>query len=518
MRQARKFLGKKVFRLALVLFFIFMIGAFLLIKERIQEVKAGEDDNVGGWAWSENFGWFSGNCSNLGVCPGAGLPIDYGLNVDESGWVNGYLWSEHLGWVQFGNGLSGMPAPADQARYDKASDKVSGWAKVLALGDDGWLKLRGNIVAAGSGPYRQCSDCEDVLDGEGNPIDVACQICFGSEAYGGSGKICNNCSGCVRGAETQCGTCTDCNAYGVAIDGQSGRMVGWAWNGNSDPAVGAGWINFSPTAAGLGLAAPWLETIYGEIYGKPFVRSPSAFVEVLGKYNATYCVLTTGQITHFTSKEGCLVTPFESFDFPKTSNLYTNVFGKVDLAGILAGKYGTVENIGDENGIQSVLAGKVYFSDGDLTITGKTFNNGTGSQNGAGLIVVRGDLNINGAIAYQNAGVLNLKNLASVGWLVVKRDDGTGGNIVINQNVENIVGAFYAENEVTTGTTYDWRTDKPLTVRGLILAREFDFQRLYQSAQRGSEQVIYDGRVLANTPPGMADLARALPTWREAAP
>jgi hypothetical protein len=518
MEPARKnILGRKVFKLALILFFVFLIGAFLLIREKVNEVRAGEDDNVGGWAWSENFGWFSGNCSNLGLCPDdPPPPYNYGLNVDSGGNVTGYLWSENLGWVQFG-GLSGMPSPG-QAFFDNGSDRVLGWAKILAQGDDGWLKLRGNTVAAGGGPFRRCLDCDDVLDGEGNPIDVACRICFRSENYGGSGNICNNCSGCIRGAETQCGTCTDCNAYGAAIDRQTGRMVGWGWNGNSDPTVGTGWVNFAPTAGGLGLAAPWLETIYGEIYGKPFVRSPSAFVEVLGKYNATYCVLTTGQITHFTSKEGCLITPFESFDFPKTSNLYTNVFGKIDLAGILAGKYGTVEPITDEAGIQSMLAGKVYFRNGDLTITGKTFNNGSLGQNGAGLIVIKGNLNINGATAYQNAGVINLKNLASIGWLVVKRDDGTGGNIFINQNVENMVGAFYAENDVTTGTSGDWRTDKPLTVRGLILAHKFAFQRLFHSAQRGSEQVIYDGRVLANTPPGMTDLVRTLPTWREAAP
>lgn len=521
MEKARKnILGSKVFRLALILFFVFLISAFLLIKEKANEVRAGEDDNVGGWAWSENFGWFSGNCSNLGLCPDdPPPPYNYGLNVDSSGFVVGYLWSEHLGWVQFG-GLSGMPSPG-QALFDNGSDKVSGWAKILALGDDGWLKLRGNAAAAG-GPFRQCLDCDDVLDGEGNPIDVACRICFSSELYGGSGKICDNCSGCVRGAENQCTTCTGCDAYGVAIDRQSGRVVGWAWNGNADPAVGAGWINFSPATAGLGLSSPWLETKFGEIYARglqpgPSVSTPSAFVEILGKYNSTYCILGTGEIIRFTSEEGCYRTPFEIFDFPKRT-LYTNVFGKIDLTGILDGRYGTVMPISDETGIQNMLSGKVYFRDGNLTINGKIFNNGSLNQNGAGLIIVKGDLYINGDITYQNAGVTNLKNLASVGWMVVRRDDGTGGNIIINQVVENMVGAFYAENDVTTGTTGDWRTDRPLSVRGLILARQFNFQRLWQSAQRGSEQVIYDGRVLANTPPGMADLIKALPTWRETAP
>ena len=180
MKPARKnIFGSKVFKLALILFFVFLIGAFLLIREKVNEVQAGEDDNVGGWAWSENFGWFSGNCSNLGLCPDdPPPPYNYGLNVDSGGNVTGYLWSENLGWVQFG-GLSGMPS-VGQTFFDNGSDRVLGWAKVLALGDDGWLKLRGDTVAAGSGPFRQCLDCDDVLDGEGNPIDVACRICFRS--------------------------------------------------------------------------------------------------------------------------------------------------------------------------------------------------------------------------------------------------------------------------------------------------------------------------------------------------
>jgi len=388
----------------------------------------------------------------------------------------------------------------------------------LALGDDGWLKLRGSAVAVGVGPYRECLDCEDIKDEEGNLIDVTCRICFKSELYGGSGNICSNCSGCTRGAENICNTCTSCDAYGTAIDRETGRIVGWAWNGNADPAVGVGWLSFSPKNGGLGLLAPWLETQYGEIYAKPYVRSPSAFVEILGKYNATYCILTTGQITHFTSKEGCLRTPFESYDFPKTSNLYTNVFGKIDLAGILAGKYGQRIDITGEADIPNFLGGKVYFRNGDLTINSKTFFNEVGNKNGAGLIVVKGNLTIQGDLSYQNAGVTNLKNLASVGWLVIDDGSNTKGNIYINPGVEKAVGAFYAEGELKTGTTGDRRTDKPLTVRGLILARKFTFERLWQSAQRGSEQVIYDGRVLANTPPGMADLVKALPVWREAAP
>ena len=535
MKKARRnILGNKVFKLALIFISLFLIGAFLLVKEKIGEVRAGEADNVAGWAWSsENFGWFSANCSNnpFGLfpfeCPDIDgpPPYDYGLNVEDDGTVAGYLWAENIGWVRFGNPLGELAPGGAVARaiYDKVLGRITGWAKVLILGDEGWLKLRGPDAGMPGGPYSACADCQDVeIPGDPPTVDYQCNICFTGKfpdpSETGIGNICGQCSNCNEGTNT-CNACTFCDKYGISVDRQNGRIVGWAWNGNNDPAIGVGWINFSPTPGGLGLASPWLETKYGDIYGKLGVKSPSAFVELINKYNATYCILSTGAITNFRSGEGCVRTPFENFDFPRTSNLYTNIFGKIDLTGILAGKYGLVNNINSGDDIPSLMAGKVYYKNGDLTVSAKIFNNGSGRLDGSGLIVVRGNLTITGDLSYQaGPSVLNLKNLASVGWLVL--DDGSGlkGKIIINPSVEKLVGAFYAENEIATGTTNNRRTDKSLTVRGLMLAKKFNFQRLWQSAQRGSEQVIYDGRVLANTPPGMADLMSALPIWREAAP
>lgn len=526
MIQARKILGSKIFKLALIFVFIFLIGAFLLVKEKIDMARAGEADNVAGWAWSsDNFGWFSANCSNLGLCPDVGR-IDYGMNVEDDGTVSGYLWSENVGWVRFSN-PEGELAPGGaiaRAIYDRVLGRITGWAKVLALGDGGWLKLRGPDAGMPGGPYRACTDCQDIeIPGDPPTIDYQCNICFTDKfpdpSETGIGNICGQCFNCVRGAsEDTCNSCTFCDKYGVSVDRQNGRIVGWAWNGNNDPAVGVGWINFSPTPGGLGLASPWLETKYGEIYGKLKVESPSAFVELINKYNATYCILSTGAITNFRSDEGCIRTPFENFDFPKAGNFYTNIFGKIDLAGILAGKYGVVQNINIGDDIPNLLGGKVYYKNGDLTISAKIFNNAPGRQNGSGLIVVKGNLTIIGDLTYQAGAVTNLTNLASVGWLVLDDGSGTKGKIIINPSVERLVGAFYAEQEISTGTTNNRRTDQPLTVRGLMLAKKFNFERLWQSAERGSEQVIYDGRVLANTPPGMADLMSALPIWREAAP
>ena len=522
MKKAREnILGNKVFKLALILFFVFLISAFLLVKEKISAVRAGEDDNAAGWAWSENFGWFSANCSNLGLCPDAGR-IDYGLNVEDDGVVSGYLWSENIGWVRFENPTNEVAPDGSVAKatYDSVLGRLGGWAKILTLEDDGWLKLRGPDAGSPGGPFVACADCKDVeIPGDPPTVEYHCDICFTNKfpdpSETGTGNTCVQCKGCDE-ATNICAECALCDKYGVAVDQESGRLVGWAWNGNADLAVGVGWVNFSPSLGGIGLAAPWLETLYGEIYAREKVSSPSGFVELIQKYNATYCILTNGTIVNFRSEkpepEGCEEQNFEILNFPETANLYTNIFGKIDLDGILAGEYGTVQTIMGDGDIPDLLGGKVYFKEGDLTIgAAKVFNNGANSLSGAGLIVIRGNLNINEPISYQVGGVNNLKNLASVGWLVL-------GDVNIGPAVEDAVGAFYVEGEVKTGTTGDRRTDVPLTIRGLMLAKKFTFERLWRSAERGSEQVIYDGRALANTPPGMADLVKALPVWREAAP
>lgn len=102
--------------------------------------QAGTEHNVSGYAWSENFGWVSFNCTNEASCGS----VNYGVSVNPgTGDFSGYAWSSNLGWIDFGP-TSGFPeAPNNGARYDSATGAVSGWAKILSLGDDGWLKMSG---------------------------------------------------------------------------------------------------------------------------------------------------------------------------------------------------------------------------------------------------------------------------------------------------------------------------------------------------------------------------------------
>jgi PKD repeat protein len=130
-----------------ILFFLFQFSF----------VKAGENENVAGWAWSENVGWISFNSLNCDTngdgksdgsppgCPPAGTSIaNYGVNLDPSTKIfSGYAWSEHIGWITFNEAeLSGCPSPPCRAWLD-SENKVHGWAKALVDGGgwSGWIRL-----------------------------------------------------------------------------------------------------------------------------------------------------------------------------------------------------------------------------------------------------------------------------------------------------------------------------------------------------------------------------------------
>jgi len=128
---------------------------FLNNLSEIEKVEAGSEHNVSGWAWSENIGWISFNCTNTGTCGTS----NYGVNIDtQSGEFSGYAWSGNLGWLSFNRSdLVGCPNPPCQADLNKITNEISGWAKFLAANDpqaggwEGWLKLKG--TALNGSPY-----------------------------------------------------------------------------------------------------------------------------------------------------------------------------------------------------------------------------------------------------------------------------------------------------------------------------------------------------------------------------
>ena len=177
----REFFKLKIWKINFVIILAIILVSstvvFYELKKEIKIVQAGAGHNVLGFAWSENIGWISfnsGNCdtdndgNSEGIpagCPPAGSPIpDYGVNVDlATGNFSGYAWSENIFWVRFQQGAipevppdnfafsanCDDPTTCDEvgdnctACYNSTDNNVYGWAKIVALGDNGWLKMNG---------------------------------------------------------------------------------------------------------------------------------------------------------------------------------------------------------------------------------------------------------------------------------------------------------------------------------------------------------------------------------------
>ncbi len=256
------------------------------------------------------------------------------------------------------------------------------------------------------------------------------------------------------------------------------------------------------TGACNALVKPFIETVSGQIYSGGEIQAS----EEPPIHNATYCLQSGGLITNFTSALGCRLAGSPVYEIPKPEKNYVGSFGAIDVNGILNGKYGALLTPGT---LPDQLDGKIYYFPSGLTITTPIeFKNSAGSARANGLVVVRGDLVIDGELSYQDRNESDLKNLASVGWLVL--GDGTsGGNVYVGPTVEELVGAFFAEGVVDTGSG-----TTPLQATGVFVAKDFAFKREYASRTAGSERVIFDARVILNPPPGLADATRSLPGFR----
>lgn len=114
--------------------------------------------NVAGWAWSSNFGWVDFNCDN-GAASSTCANF-YGVNVDPLERIlGGYAWSNTLGWISFEendppdyNYTTACLDPEfcndigdDCTACLDQYDNIHGWAKVLSLEENGWIKASGTV-------------------------------------------------------------------------------------------------------------------------------------------------------------------------------------------------------------------------------------------------------------------------------------------------------------------------------------------------------------------------------------
>ncbi len=463
------------YKILSLIIFSFFVSCFLVIKFLSAQAFACNFHNISGWIWNSNIGWISLNCNNT-VLGSTGF--DYGVDINfESGSptepVIGYAWSSNAGWIDFQPSGPYPSAPFHSARFNRnlgespttTAGKITGWAKFASHGEEGWMKL--------------------------GPIEI---------------------SG------------TD---YGVEVD-SSRFFKGWSWNASNTSNLGFGWTSWgSPGSYGAEIVTYWFETLYGNIYSKG--RIDASFAPPLGKFTATYLIQADGTINpvNITSLGGDSV-PYRSenfgpLTFPQLSNNYYGTLGKLDKEGIINGYYGKVnsyaQGAGNSNavfGANKLLNGEVYSFPGNLIINGPlTFLRGSGSQNASGTIIVEGNLQIQKNIYYQSGSISSrIENLPSVAWIVK-------GNINISPSVTEIAGVFYSEGSggIKTGTTGSSETDEPLVIYGMIMAKKINLERIpIQAGNPPGEQIIFDGRAMANPPPGLVDMIKGLPTFREVIP
>lgn len=329
--------------------------------------------------------------------------------------------------------------------------------------------------------------CSNGIDDNGNGlVDCADPGCTGSPA-------------CVLSGEPACGlgSANACCSDGVDNDGAGGMDCQDVNCQNQAP-----------------ICTPaWLQAKYGNVYAQEGISAQTG-PGGISISNATYCLTSQGAITGFSSSSTCLEPGSSAIQLPGSSTGYRGTLGSLDISGILAGRYGQV--IPYTGVLPAILDGKVYHASGSVTLGATTFQNGNGAtQKGSGLLLVEGTLTITGDLAYQTSNLSQyLRNLASLGVIVKKDAQGNGGNIFVQPNVQNLVGAYFAEGTINTGTSGG--TDQPLQVLGLLAAHQLNLQRNYHDPSRPAERVILDGRAAANPPPGMQDVSHSLPTSKDA--
>jgi len=429
-----------------------------------QESAPGE---IYGWLWgahntaTQGYGWTSLNCNNIyygsqhNYCGSS----NYGLSTDANSNISGWAWNPYLGWLCFGSSCQSYGATPEgippYANFSNVDGTVNGWGKFISQGNVGWLSLRYGLPNCASQDYHR-----------------------------------------------------------VELDLNNRTINGFAWAGGKDASqdyIGPGWQGF-----GGYITLPWLETLYGSVYGRSGLGNDQTFSPPPDHYSASYCILSGGDITNFNSQIGCQQESYSTFDFPSAPNQYRNILGVLDLDGIIAGATGVISSDIDGN-LPNVLGDNAYYFTGsaDYYIDQPfiVYNARNLNSSGAGTVVVNGNLHINKDFYYEEAVVTGqIKNLASLSWIVL-------GDVIIDPSVSNVVGSFVilgqnGENgSLLTGN--DLNSPKQLLISGLVMASHFDFQRQYRSNNEPAERIVYDGRVLVSPPPGFSDFNKALPVWQE---
>ncbi len=184
-------------------------GAIIIINELRNPMRMAfaenKNSNLSGYAWNNNYGWISFNCSNKTCEKNRSIPCDkssdcliggndygdctdtcvtknghyegYGVNIDKNtGNLSGYAWSPNIGWISFQEDHKNAPDKGAilsncsdntcansnncSACYNSTNGKVFGWAKILSLKENGWLRLDNPTTIHYSGVHKKSGTCE----------------------------------------------------------------------------------------------------------------------------------------------------------------------------------------------------------------------------------------------------------------------------------------------------------------------------------------------------------------------
>jgi len=533
----------------------FIFALFFILVTFVPSSQSALNDNISGWGWSPllsgTLGSFTGSgfgLTSFNDCycfysqASAGLicrvNIDepcvsdkglgyapYGLRVDlQTRQITGWIWSQGAGWICFGQSCCSAGGgknycddwkgdiweptnPNINVTYSEGLDPapISGWAKIVGwsgIGDGqiGWISLRGVTTDDGSEYGLRFSTSTLEIRGLG---------------WGGM---------------------KDTNF--INNDGSGMPFVGYGWlcineqySGPPDPIFTN--RGLCPST-GVQIAVPYIQTVDGDVYAQtnisPDLNAPS------GKFNATYLIMAGGNVQNFSSEEKYSTFSSSSYimpnfpyniSLPKASTNFFNVLGYLDIPGISenrVNKYGAVNYISGNwpiNGDFSWPNTRYIIDNGDLTIGSASGDPGTTRYTrGNTTFVVDGDLYIVKNITYSQDPVTKFTDLPSVAYIV-------RGDVYISPDVTEIAGNFIVLGKDGVncdtpgcGAIYTGASEtNTLKVNGIMMAKKFVFQRTYASVLKDpAEQVIYDGRLLINTPPGLQDFAKGLPVWSQVAP
>lgn len=291
--------------------------------------------------------------------------------------------------------------------------------------------------------------------------------------------------------------------------------------------------------------APFLRTQRGSVGSNGGIFGYDALT---GEENATFLVQANGALSHFTSTiDPGKINPLQNYT--SQQNACTNVTGV--KSGGIDWRTDMIKNIvklqsGSKNGnteIQNQLLNpsnakfgqlnpsgqpNVWVWNGDLNITSAV------PFKGVGTLLVLGNLTISSNLTYaaDSNGVNSLGVIVAPGTTIV------GSNLTIAPSVTNIVGTYYVLDADTSldgqgcpknidfiktnkGRIKTGASTLALNIQGALVAGAFDFERYFinptDTESDPAENVYYDGRVLANTPPGFGTF-RNTASWYEIAP